>query len=297
MQRWLQVAFEVPLRHVAAVEEALQRTGALSLTLTDPGGEPVLEPGPGQVPLWETVIVSALFPQHTPHDLISAALQDAAGPGPGPVMEFSELTERDWIADWQQSLAPLCFGERLWVCPPDRACPDPGGIVVELEPGLAFGTGSHATTAMCLEWLAQQDLRAKAVLDFGCGSGILAVAALASGAATAAGVDIDPQALAATRANAGRNRVHGRLDVLSPAQLAPDAEFDFVVANILANALIQLAPKLATHCSAGARIAMSGILDSQVERVRDACSPWFDLRVVDKRDAWVLLAGILLTSR
>jgi ribosomal protein L11 methyltransferase len=297
MQRWLQVAFEVPLRHVAAVEETLHRTGALSLTLTDPGGEPVLEPGPGQAPLWETVIVSALFPQHTPHDLISAALQDATGPGSGPVIEFSELTERDWIADWQQSLTPFCFGERLWICPPGHACPDPGGTVVELEPGLAFGTGSHATTAMCLEWLAQQDLRGKAVLDFGCGSGILAVAALASGAATAAGVDIDPQALAATRANAGRNRVHGRLDVLSPVQLAPGAEFDFVVANILANALIQLAPKLATHCSAGARIAMSGILDSQVERVRDACSPWFDLRVVDKRDAWVLLAGVLLTSR
>lgn len=286
---WLQVAFEVTATEADAAEQALLDLGALAVTFSDPGDAPILEPRPGETPLWPKVAVDALLPAGTPRALIEESLGKRFHPA--PALLFSELADRNWLGEWREALRPIHAGRRLWICPPGVDCPEPGAVVVELEPGLAFGTGTHATTAMCLAWLAEQDLGGRTVLDWGCGSGILAVAALALGAASAVALDIDPQALQATRANAIRNRCGSRLQVLDPAALDVQARFDVVVANILANSLVSLAPQLQRRCGAGARVAMSGILAAQAEPVRRACAKQIDLHVHCERDGWALLAG------
>jgi ribosomal protein L11 methyltransferase len=287
---WLQVEISVPAADVERVDTALQGLGALSVSLTDPGGAPILEPAPGSTPLWPEVIVGALLPAGVAEPAVRARLR-AALPGHSLGIRFSRLEERDWVREFRENLAPLRFGARLWICPAGTACPDPAGVAVVLEPGLAFGSGSHPTTAMCLQWLAELPLRGASVLDWGCGSGILAIAALALGARSVTALDIDPQALQATRDNARQNGVEQALQVRHPDELPADARYDVVVANILAGSLIELAPRLARHCGGGARVALSGILDAQARVVRESCAPWLDLRLAADAGGWVLLAG------
>jgi ribosomal protein L11 methyltransferase len=290
MASWLQVELTVAAEEVAAVEAVLQALGALSVSLTDPGGEPILEPDLGTTPLWSRVIVSALLPEHCVATTVRERLAAALGTGV-PALDLRRIADRDWVREFRENLRPLRFGAGLWVCPPGSPCPDPAAARVELEPGLAFGSGSHPTTALCLEWLAGLDLAGRAILDWGCGSGVLAVAALKLGAATATALDIDPQALEATRANALRNGCAGALTVELPAALPAQARFDVVVANILADSLVALAPVLQRHCAAGARVALSGILAAQAIRVRDACAPWLALGQTAESNGWVLLTG------
>ncbi len=286
---WLQVAFEVAATDADAAEQALLELGALAVTFSDPGNAPILEPAPGTAPLWPNLLVDALLPADTAPKVVEQRLN--ATFGHLPVLRFSQVADRNWLAEWREALRPIHAGRRLWICPPGVACPEPGAVVVELEPGLAFGTGTHPTTAMCLAWLADQELAGRTVLDWGCGSGVLAVAALALGAASAVALDIDPQALQAARANARRNGCAARLQVLDPAALDAQARFDIVVANILADRLVSLAPQLQRHGSAGARVAMSGILAPQADPVRRACANRIDLHIHCERDGWVLLAG------
>ena len=273
-----------------AADAALQAAGALSISLSDPGGEPVLEPAPGAAPLWAEVIVTALFPNEASSAAITRHLAAALGPGL-PALHFTTVEERDWVREFRENLQPLRFGERLWICPADLPCPDPGGIAIELEPGLAFGSGSHPTTALCLSWLAGLDLRGRSVLDWGCGSGVLAIAALALGARAATALDIDPQALQATLENAQRNGRQQGLRVMDPRDIGDDERHDVVVANILADSIISLAPRLRQHCQAGACVALSGILDTQAARVCEACAPWLELHLAAASSGWVLLAG------
>lgn len=291
LKEWVEVEVRVAGAAVGAVEAALEGLGVLAVSLADPGGEPVLEPGPGETPLWGEVIVTALFPKDADLARIRPVLAAAAGVAARDITA-SGLTERDWVREFRENLAPLRFGDRLWICPEGTPCPDPAGITLTLEPGLAFGSGSHPTTAMCLAWLAGLDLRDRRVLDWGCGSGVLALAALALGARAATGVDIDPQALVATRDNAARNGLAAGLSVCGTDGVAADARFDVVVANILAGSLIELAPTLAGHCAAGAPVALSGILASQADPVRDACAPWLSLRTAAEQNGWALLAGV-----
>jgi len=187
------------------------------------------------------------------------------------------------------------FGRRLWICPGGQPAPDPDAAVLQLDPGLAFGTGTHPTTALCLEWLDAADLAGRQVLDYGCGSGVLALAALRLGAATACAVDIDPQALLATRENAVRNGLQSRLTVL-PASALDGGERDVVLANILAGPLVDLAPTLARHARPGGRIVLAGMLDDQAEGVADAYRPWFHMRMFAKRDGWTVLDGRRLAA-
>jgi len=288
--RWLQAELTVAAADIGAVESALEELGTLAVSLADPGGEPVLEPAPGEAPLWSEVVVSALFAPEADRQAIAARLAEALG-RPLPGLRFEGVAERDWVREFREELRPMRFGRALWICPADLACPDPGATVLRLDPGLAFGSGSHPTTAMCLEWLAGQELRGRSVLDFGCGSGVLALAALALGARSAVATDIDPQALQAAAANARVNGLDDRLRVVPPDALATDECFDVVVANILADSLIALAPTLRARCKTGARVALSGILDRQSARVRDACAPWLQLHVAAGFSGWSLLDG------
>jgi ribosomal protein L11 methyltransferase len=286
-ESWLQATVDSPQTAVAAVEATFEELGALVTWMQGADDEEILEPEPGATPLWAAVRVTALLPADTPRERVMTAF-------PGARLHFEIVADRDWDAEWRRSLKPLRFGQRLWICPAGQACPDPAGISVLLEPGLAFGTGTHPTTAMCLTWLDGQPLADLRVLDYGCGSGILAVAALALGARTAVAVDIDPQALIATGDNAARNGCATRLRVGVPAELLPAScrtSFDVLVANILSGPLVRLAPELRRFAGAATRVALSGILADQAPEVIAAFLPWAPLTIANEQGGWVLLAG------
>jgi len=281
---------EFPLANLAgeAVEAALCELGALSITYLDRGDEPVLEPRPGEVRLWSDTLVRALFAAATDPARTLGALAERFGAAVTdearlrPVAE--EAWERAWLVDWKS----LRFGRRLWVCPTTAdAPPDAGAIVVRLDPGLAFGTGTHATTALCLETLARLELAGKSVVDYGSGSGLLGIAALKLGATTVTAVDSDPQALIASRENAQRNGVAGAL--LTQLPEAPLTPADCVVANILAGILIELRPVLTAACKVDGDLVLSGILQSQAAEVAKAYAPWFDMVTTETRDDWCCL--------
>ena len=279
--------------------DALLAAGALAVTFTDAGDNPILEPPPGTTPLWEQVCITGLFAGATDPDSAWLALAAELAPAPLPTGRWSELGERPWAELWQAHFRPRHCGGRLWICPSWCEPPDPAAINLRLDPGLAFGTGEHPTTALCLEWLAGQPLAGARVLDYGCGSGILAIASCLLGAALASAVDIDPQALAATRANARHNAIAdsrllvGEPEALTGEQEAPtDAGHDVILANILANPLLELAPRIAALAAPGARLCLSGILAEQTAAVAAAYRAWFDLDPPVVRDSWARLTGI-----
>ncbi|WP_147653120.1 50S ribosomal protein L11 methyltransferase [Vulcaniibacterium gelatinicum] len=285
-------------------ERALEDVGALAVTLLDadaqtPNERAILEPGVGETPLWGEVALSALFPHDTDALLLLAAL-DAFDPGLDWTQAgFRKVEDQDWERAWMDRYEPLRFGTRTWIVPWNRELPTQAqaadAAVVRLDPGLAFGSGTHPTTALCLEWLdalaAEGALEGATVLDFGCGSGILALAALKLGAARAVGVDNDPQALLATRDNAQRNGVADRLAVYAP-EAEPAATYPVVVANILASALDALAPQLAARVAPGGRIALSGILAGQEEALLERYGEWFDALAVERREDWIRIDGV-----
>ena len=277
-----------------SVEEVFARHGALSITLTDAGDKPVLEPAPGETPLWRDTRITALFAADADLDRLQDDLLQAFDLDALPTHAVSDLADRAWEREWLKDFGPMRFGERLWICPGDSTVADQGAVVVRLDPGLAFGTGSHATTALCLEWLDGLSLQGKTVLDYGCGSGVLAIAALLLGGDSATAMDIDPQAVTATGSNAENNRVGARLTVLGQDE-AIDGRFDIVVANILAGPIIELAGTIAGHVKSGCLLALSGILSGQVNDVFDAYEPWieFDEQVlkVQGGQTWARLTG------
>jgi ribosomal protein L11 methyltransferase len=284
----LQLTLELGPADPAPVEQALSALGATSITLEDAADDPVLEPAPGETPLWPTVRIRALFPGHADRRDIEARL---VGWLPaGAPLRFDLLDDRPWEREWLRDFRPMRFGRRLWVCPDGKAAGEPDAVCVALDPGLAFGTGTHATTALCLEWLDGCDLDGSRIIDYGCGSGILAIAALRLGAAEALAFDIDPQALLATRQNAERNGVAERLAIVATAPEATDS-CDVLVANILAGPLIDLSDRFAALVRPGGRIAVSGVLENQVESVAAAYARWFIIRATTVRDGWAMLSG------
>jgi ribosomal protein L11 methyltransferase len=280
-------------------EDALLAAGASSITLEDEGDNPVLEPLPGTTPLWPRVRLKALFDSEI--DTTELLLSVAAALGeplsaPLRAARFETLADRAWEREWLKDFKPMRFGERLWICPggqlPSEAPPTANRFVlIELDPGLAFGTGTHPTTALCLEWLDGADVADKRVIDYGCGSGILAIAAAKLGASVVSAVDIDPQALIATGDNAERN---GVAPLITP-QLVDDADLapaDILLANILAGPLESLAPTFAALVHPGGRLVLSGILQNQAEAVATTYAPWFDIAPVVARDDWARLDGV-----
>ena len=285
-------------------ENALEDVGALAVTLLDAEADTsneraILEPGVGETPLWGTLMLSALFPAEQDALLLLAAL-DAFDPGlDWAQATFRKVDDQDWERAWLDQFQPMRFGTRTFIVPWNHDLPEEArgaeAAVVRLDPGLAFGSGTHPTTALCLRWLdalaADGALAQARVLDFGCGSGILALAALKLGAAAAVGVDNDPQALLATHDNAERNAVGARLAVHLPAD-EPPATYPVVVANILASALDALAPTLAERVAPGGRIALSGILHGQEQELLQRYAPWFEQLRSEQDGDWMRIDGV-----
>ena len=284
-------------------EHALDDVGALAVTMLDADAgtsneDAILEPGVGETPLWAAVTLSALFPHDADALLLLAALESFDPGLDWSRASFRRVEDQDWERAWMDQYVPLRFGARTWIVPWDQPLPAEAGAdaaVVRLDPGLAFGSGTHPTTALCLRWLdglaAGGVLAGTRVLDFGCGSGILALAALKLGAAHATGIDNDPQALVATADNAARNGVDAHLDVHAP-DAAPDGTWPVVVANILASALDALADTIAARVAPGGRLALSGILDGQQAPLLARYDQWFDRLAVEVDGDWVRIDGI-----
>jgi ribosomal protein L11 methyltransferase len=276
------------------VEEILLRHGAHSVTYSDAGDRPLLEPAPGETPLWQDTRITGLFSTDADLGALEQDILRTFNIAELPGHEVSDLEDRPWEREWLRDFGPMRFGDRLWICPGDSTVNDPNAVIVRLDPGLAFGTGTHATTALCLEWLDGLPLENRTLLDFGCGSGVLAIAALKLGCAGAVATDIDHQAIVATRANAAANDVGERLTTHLDTN-ALDGRFDVVVANILAGPLIELADSIAGHVRAGCSLALSGILSGQVGDVLEAYRPWIEFDDAVEREhggqTWVRLSG------
>lgn len=291
---WISVALETDAAHAEALSDALMAAGAISVSVEDAlaGTEHETpqfgEPGSPATPLWDDSRVVALFePAADLTARIEAAVREAGLDGT-PALSMEEVAEQDWVRLTQSQFDPIRISERLWIVPSWHDAPDPAAINLELDPGLAFGTGSHPTTRLCLEWLETNVVTGCSLLDYGCGSGILGIAAAKLGAGDVLGIDIDPAALTATADNAARNGVTLRL----AHSAAPLTEtFDRVVANILTNPLMLLAPLLASRLKSGGRLALSGVLEAQAEQVVAAYAPHLALRVGAVHEGWVRLEG------
>lgn len=287
---WLQLSIQVPRERLETAEAALQALGAASITFRDAHDDPVLEPPPGQTPLWPEVVATGLFAAETDPEALQKALAERLG-APQPPLRLEVLEDQDWERSWMEDFRPMRFGERLWICPSWERPPQPEAVNIRLDPGLAFGTGTHPTTALCLCWLDAHPPQGGLIIDYGCGSGILAVAALKLGARHAWAVDIDPQALAATEANAAKNGIaEGDLYVVSPDGLPP-VQADLLLANILSGPLVALAPRLAALLRPGGDLVLSGILEDQIEPVAKAYAPWVELAPPQRLEGWALLHG------
>ncbi|TRO24143.1 50S ribosomal protein L11 methyltransferase [Ectopseudomonas mendocina] len=288
---WLQVRLAITPEQAETYEDALLEVGAVSVTFMDAEDQPIFEPDLGTTPLWSNTHLLALFEADTDETALLAHLQLLCG-GALPEHHVERIEDQDWERSWMDGFQPMRFGQRLWIVPSWHAAPEPDAVNLLLDPGLAFGTGTHPTTALCLEWLDGQTLDNCSVIDFGCGSGILAIAALLLGAPQAVGTDIDPQALEASRDNASRNDIDPtRFPVYLPADM-PQQPADVVVANILAGPLVSLAPQITALVKGGGRLALSGILAEQAEEVRAAYAGAFDLDPTAVKDGWVRISGV-----
>ena len=293
---WVQITLSSSPENSEFLEDMLLLCGAGAVSMLDGADQPVFEPIKGTTPLWQDTQVMGLFEADTDGD----ALLDYLGNGwlaafantPFPNYKLEILEDKDWERQWMDRFEPLQFGSRLWVCPSWKPVPNPMAVNLMLDPGLAFGTGSHPTTALCLQWIAEQDWQGKTVIDYGCGSGILAIGAMLMGAERVLGVDNDTQALTATKDNAQRNGIAAQAIPVFLPEDTPQEAVDVMLANILAGPLIEMAAHLAELTKAKGLITLSGILEHQADAVVEAYSPWFDMHTVVSKDEWVRIDGI-----
>lgn len=301
---WLEVSIKASRQCSEELEHWLFEAGALSVTLQDSQHDEdlahaVLEPVPGEVRLWDELNLIGLFARESsPDELHNSLHLSAAVLGvQTPVYTMAPLADRDWARTWMDSFKPMQFGQRFWICPTEQAAPDPDAVTLKLDPGLAFGTGTHATTAQCLDWLGKgtdatlTPLAGRSVVDFGCGSGVLAIAALLLGADEAWAVDIDEQALQATRENARNNAVAERVKVGQP-ELVSSVQADIVLANILFKPLMSLADNMAKLVKPGGQLVLSGLLEEQMEPLRLRYNDCFRFEPGQARDGWALMTAI-----
>lgn len=287
---WQQLIFSTTAETAEQLNELLMETEALAITLQDAADEPIFEPPLGTTPLWGNTQLKALFDEHTDILQIIQQLQHAIGEL--PPYQITQVEEQNWERAWMDEFKPMQFGKCLWICPSWSEIPNPKATNLLLDPGLAFGTGTHPTTRLCLEWLDANALSGLEVIDYGCGSGVLALAAVKLGAKIAYAIDNDPQALLATRDNALRNQITERqLQTFLPEQLS-SLSVDLLVANILAQPLIELAERLAKLVKPQGTIVLSGILAEQTEQITQTYKPWFTIQEVTQLEGWIRTVGI-----
>jgi ribosomal protein L11 methyltransferase len=302
---WHKLKLLVDDARAQPLADALEEWGAIAVTLEDAADQPLLasnsipdgtslcrgfETHWDKNPLWSQVRVTGLFPERANTDDILARVREWMGLAEAPLHQIEQLGDEDWAHSWMAHYHPLNVGRHLWVVPSWCTPPEPTAINIILDPGLAFGTGDHPTTALCLAWLSEQPLAGKTVLDYGCGSGILAIAALRLGAASACAVDMDATALEVTRANAARNGIHRGLEIMHADRLPARFQADMVVANIFSGTLMELAAEITSRVRSGGMLALSGLLAGQEEEVRARYDPPFTL-TAHERSKWVLLTG------
>ena len=294
---WLELSLTLHANQQERVELALEDLGALSITLRDadadtPDERAIFEPGVGELPLWNEIVLNALFDSAIDRSGLVHALHELVPDIAPDHIAFRDVEDQDWTRAWMDQFQPMQFGRRLWIYPStvEPTADDAGKVIVHLDPGLAFGTGTHPTTALCLEWLDATDVTGKTVIDYGCGSGVLAVAALKLGAARTIGVDNDEQAIEASRVNAERNGVAANLDLFLPDDF-PRERKNILIANILAGPLADLAPLFAACVVAGGLLALSGILKGQETELLERYAEWFDDLAVATREDWVRITG------
>ncbi len=288
---WLQLRVDTSRDAAADIEDAILAAGAVSVTLQDNADQPILEPALGETPLWQETRVTGLFEANIDTTATTQQISTTLDQGL-PNHSWEQLEDKDWEREWMNNYQPIHCGGDLWICPSWLEPPEPKAVNLLLDPGLAFGTGTHPTTFLCLQWLSEQNVDNCTLIDYGCGSGILGVAALLLGGNSVVGVDIDQQALIATRENTARNQIAAeRFDVFMP-QKCPDAQVDVMLANILAGPLAELAPELNALTKPGGRLCLSGVLNTQAETVMEAYREWFDFDPVRSKEEWVCLTAV-----
>ncbi|HBV76222.1 MULTISPECIES: 50S ribosomal protein L11 methyltransferase [Vibrio] len=289
---WIQIKLNATDTNAEAIGDMLmEETGALSVTFLDAKDTPVFEPLPGETRLWGETDILALYDAEIDTQQVLFQIKNSHMLNDDFAYKIEQIEDKDWEREWMDNFHPMKFGERLWICPSWRDIPDPTAVNVMLDPGLAFGTGTHPTTSVCLEWLEGLALKGKTVIDFGCGSGILAIAAIKLGAAKVIGIDIDPQAILASKDNAGRNGVADQLELFLPQNQPEGLVADVVVANILAGPLRDLSGVITSLVKPNGLLAMSGVLDSQAEDVATYYAEQFNLDPIIEQQEWCRISG------
>lgn len=289
---WLQIRLHTVPDLVPTLEDTLLECGAMVVTFEDIHDDPVYEPELNTTPLWKHTKVTGLFEADADIEQIKPILEHKQESLQTDLqIKIEILEDKDWEREWMDSYHPIQFGNRLWVCPSWREVPDANAVTLMLDPGLAFGTGTHPTTALCLNWLDSIDCNDKTIIDYGCGSGILGIAGLLLGATKMIGIDIDPQAVEATQNNAVRNNISPDKYEVQLPPFDSQQQADIVVANILAGPLAQLAPTLSALVKPEGQLALSGILASQAQEVVDAYTPWFRIDSVTEKEEWVRIVA------
>lgn len=287
---WFQARFTTQQQFAEQFSDLLMELGSASVTFEDAEDQPILEPPPGETPLWERVVVVGLFDAELDQELIQQQILQEIPEDAAATLTLAPLQEQDWVRAWMDDFQPMQFGKRLWIIPSWSEPLHSDSVNILLDPGLAFGTGTHPTTALCLQWLDAHPPEGRRVIDYGCGSGILAIAAAKLGATAVDGVDLDPQALIATADNAKKNGIT-TIQGTTPDDFPQERQAELLLANILAGPLETLAPKLAAHVVPGGSIVLSGILQEQAEAVRSAYTPWFTMEPPTLQQEWVRLSG------
>ncbi len=293
---WIQLKFDYQnpdAGQTEALSDFLMELGALAVTFLDAEDKPILEPKPGETPLWEHLIVLTLFDANTETALMDRILANSDySQHVGQDYQWEIIRDQDWERTWMDSFKPMQFGKRVWIVPSWHESPDPNAVNIKLDPGLAFGTGTHPTTSLCLKWLDSADLSDKTVIDYGCGSGILTLAALLLGAEKVYAVDIDPQALDATRENLRRNNISEDKLVLGLPDNVDLPQADLLVANILAEPLRQLSESIASSVKSGGDLVLSGLLNEQASELNQIYQQWFDMSKASSEGDWSRLHGL-----
>lgn len=289
---WIQLKFDYKNTDADSLSDYLMDLGALAVTFLDAEDKPILEPKPGETPLWEHLVVLALFEADVDTNSIDAAIQvHKFAQHIGQQYEWEIIRDQDWERSWMENFKPMQFGQTVWIVPSWCEAPEPDAVNIKLDPGLAFGTGTHATTALCLQWLDGADLTGKTVIDYGCGSGILSIAALLLGAEKVYAVDIDPQAIEATKQNLQRNGIKSERLILGLPEHIELPQADILVANILAEPLRQLAESIANSVQAGGNLVLSGLLETQADELNSLYSQWFEMDDAKVQEDWARLSG------